>query len=174
VPTKVSTIEAVAYALVCLGEEESAVASFYQGLQLSVDTLLVQGGKQAVYGHAIGLDADIQGSDKERIAGVTPAMRRPEICPYCDTTGYKNFKNVGKPREYDTLPLVRAARALAESSKSTEDPAAPIKLVVPRRSGGAGIATNSTRVVSDKERTDLIDANARQWLCRTCFQKFSQ
>jgi len=50
-PTRVSTIEAVAIALECLGESSAAVSPFYEALRVNVDRVNMQRGRPAFYGN---------------------------------------------------------------------------------------------------------------------------
>ena len=50
--TQVSTIEALALALECIGEDQEALNPLYESLKVSVDAVLLQAGRKAAYGNA--------------------------------------------------------------------------------------------------------------------------
>lgn len=96
VSNKVSTIEALALGLKSLHENEDLIKSIYQSLQLSVDAVLRQGGKEVAYGN--NFITQITNTSSEVIHGPYTArtVQRPEYCLKCNASSSNTiFKNMG-------------------------------------------------------------------------------
>ena len=94
VPGRVSTIEAVMYALQALGEPPEISEPFNKALHLSVDTVLHRRGRKPAYGTDFAAKlAAAPLEDPNVQARVT--ITRPTHCPICqansDVTSFKNF-----------------------------------------------------------------------------------
>lgn len=91
--SKVSTIEAIAFALSSLGESPQACETLLTALQHSVDAVLRQGGKATAYG------SDIQPIVDENDEGLpisTGSVKRPTKCYRCNATAREtSFRNFG-------------------------------------------------------------------------------
>jgi DTW domain-containing protein YfiP len=82
--TKVCTVEAVALALRAMGEDESALNPIFESLRLSVDAVLQQSGKKAVYNNNMAS------------MSTHATIVRPKECPSCNANCADTvFKNLG-------------------------------------------------------------------------------
>ena len=88
---KISTIEAVAMALVSLGEDPEALRPYYDALKLSVDSVNLLRGMPEAYGSDIVPTIDDCGGPSPF---TTPSVPKPEVCACCGTKGTK-LRNMG-------------------------------------------------------------------------------
>jgi len=102
--TRISTIEAAALALAELGEDKEIVECLTNSLRLSVDALLIQGGRTVAFG------SDIRPNVDKAVDGpapyTPPSVLKPTTCPnpLCsapDSVPPKGFKNLGIRRPWD-------------------------------------------------------------------------
>jgi DTW domain-containing protein YfiP len=97
-PTKVSSIEAAALALTELGEPLAVTDCIRRSLQLSVDSMLVQGGKSTAFNNDVRPNVEV---DCKAGPFTAPAIAKPEQCPVCGTRPARGFRNLGVRRPWD-------------------------------------------------------------------------
>lgn len=90
-------------ALSLLGESELIIDSIYEALRISVDAVLVQGGRQSAYGHTIMPnveEANAEKSESTLSINVGPytknTITKPSACPSCGKASKDTMiKNLG-------------------------------------------------------------------------------
>lgn len=90
--TKISTLEAMAFAMQALGESERNIAPMLESLRYSVDAVLRQGGRPTAYQNDF-IEAITKVTEDESSRSPFNFVRvsRPERCPYCSACAQEQY-----------------------------------------------------------------------------------
>ena len=137
-----------------LGLADSTLSeALTKSLELSVDTVLVQGGKQAVYGSIVkpSFDSD---SDNEILDKkfTKPYAKRPESCPICGQSSH-TFRNLGIVKQKGNTEIENSN--VVAKIKSSED-----------------FEENRVSMMTPSIKNSVKVQISRFWKCKKCQETF--
>lgn len=165
--SKVSTIEAVIMAMRGLGVNEEEITQHSRALEYSVDAVLQQAGKKAVYGNRVTPQFEqskrCSDSDVPVMGRFTkPKVSKPSVCLHCHTAiGDTNFKNLGV-RKRKVVPATEG-----EASEEVGDEV--YKTLVDRDFEALEQANASVAIAI---KAIISKDSYRVWRCSTCNRCF--